>query len=298
MDVNKLADNRQLFVDTAKKWLGYNELNGSHKKIIDVYNTIRPLPVGYRMPYDKDWCAAFVSAVAQQCKLTDIVYPECGCERMINLYKAKGFWQEDDAYIPKPGDLVFYDWGDSGVGDNTSFADHVGIVYSVSGDTIKLIEGNISSQVGYKNLKVNARYIRGYATPNFEPKATPSYDLTKVVDEVIAGKWGNGAARAAALKEAGYDADVVQEAVNARFGAGNSSTCTVTLPVLKQGDKSDAVKSLQRLLIAAGEEIGPDGADGEFGTNTLKAVINFQNKHRLTERSVVKQLTWSKLILR
>ena len=108
-----MADNRQLFVDTAKKWLGYNELNGSHKKIIDVYNTIRPLPVGYRMPYDKDWCAAFVSAVAQQCGLTDIVYPECGCERMINLYKAKGFWQEDDAYVPKPGDLVFYDWGDS-----------------------------------------------------------------------------------------------------------------------------------------------------------------------------------------
>jgi hypothetical protein len=50
-------------VKQAQAWLGYKESDGTHKKIIDVYNSQRPIPVGYRVKYNDAWCATFVSAV-------------------------------------------------------------------------------------------------------------------------------------------------------------------------------------------------------------------------------------------
>ena len=51
---------------------------------------------------------------------------------MIQLFQKLGAWQENDAHVPQPGDVIFYDWDDSGVGDNTGWPDHVGIVESVN----------------------------------------------------------------------------------------------------------------------------------------------------------------------
>ena len=67
---------------------------------------------------------------------------------MINLAKKAGIWVENDAYIPSTGDVILYDWDDNGVGDCTGWSDHVGIVVSVSGSTIKIIEGNKNDSVG------------------------------------------------------------------------------------------------------------------------------------------------------
>ena len=36
-------------VAQAKAWIGYNEANGSHKAIIDVYNSHKPLARGYKV---------------------------------------------------------------------------------------------------------------------------------------------------------------------------------------------------------------------------------------------------------
>lgn len=163
---------REKVVSIAVGWLGCKESDGTHRKIIDVYNSHKPLAVGYTVKYTDAWCSTFASAVAIKAGLTDIIPTECGCERHINLFKKLGAWVEDDAYTPKAGDYIFYDWEDNGVGDTKGCADHIGIVVSVSGNTIKVIEGNISSAVGYRNLKVNARYIRGYGVPNYASKAT------------------------------------------------------------------------------------------------------------------------------
>ena len=40
---------RVLVCAQARSWLGRKEADGSHREIIDVYNTIRPLPRGVRM---------------------------------------------------------------------------------------------------------------------------------------------------------------------------------------------------------------------------------------------------------
>ena len=87
---------------------------------------------------------------------------------MINLLRKRNLWIESDSYVPEQGDIIFYDWNDTGKGDCTGWADHVGIVESVSGNSIRVIEGNryLSSKrtygVGYRTVRVNGKYIRGY----------------------------------------------------------------------------------------------------------------------------------------
>lgn len=210
---------REKVVSVAKGWLGRKESNGGHKAIIDLYNAHKPLAQGYKVKYTDDWCATFVSACFIKAGLTDIAPTECGCERMIKLYKAKGWWKELDSYIPKPGDLVMYDWRDSGKGDCTGWADHVGIVEMVRGKTITVIEGNKSNMVKRVTLQVDGKNIRGYCLPNYSGKETPakvqsSKSVAKIAREVIAGKWGIGDARKARLAAAGYDYAAVQAEVN------------------------------------------------------------------------------------
>lgn len=132
---------RQKVVDTAVSYLGCKEANGSHRKIIDLYNSHKPLARGYAVKYTDAWCSTFASAVAIACGLTDIIPTECGCERHIDLFKKLGSWVENDAYVPSPGDYIFYDWQDGSnyaTTDNTGSADHVGIVVSCDGKTIPL----------------------------------------------------------------------------------------------------------------------------------------------------------------
>ena len=146
-----MAYSRSSVVNQAKAWLGKKESNGSHKEIIDIYNDHKPLARGYKMKYTDSWCAAFVSAVAIKCGYTAIIPTECGCGQMIELFKGLGEWQENDAYKPSAGDVIFYDWDDSGSGDNTGWPDHVGIVEKVSGNTITVIEGNKRCSCAQRN---------------------------------------------------------------------------------------------------------------------------------------------------
>ena len=169
---------REKVVATAKAWIGYNEADGSHRQIVDVYNAHRPLARGYALKYTDAWCAGFVSAVAIKCGLTDIMPTEVGVWNMIELYKKLGRWKESDSYTPKPGDIIMYAWGDNGVGDCTSGASHVGIVVSCDGKIITVIEGNKSDAVGYREIAVNGRYIRGFGLPDYASKATEVEPVT------------------------------------------------------------------------------------------------------------------------
>lgn len=164
---------RNKVVEIMKGWVGLNEVDGSHQKILDIYNGHKPLPRGVKMLPTYEWCAATVSAAFIKAGLADIAPVECSCGEMIKLYKAKGCWQESDKYRPAPGDVIMYDFGDTGKGDNTGNPDHVGIVAAVTGSTIKVIEGNKGSgKVDYRTLFVDGKYIRGYCLPDYAKKAT------------------------------------------------------------------------------------------------------------------------------
>ena len=161
---------REEIVAIMRSWVGRKESNGTHMPIIDLYNTQKPLPRGYKLKYTDAWCAATVTAAGIQTGLSDIILPECSVPRMVQLYKAKGRWMETDSYKPQPGDLIIYDWQDSGKGDNTGNPDHVGMVEKVTGKTITVIEGNKNRAVGRRTLAVNGQYIRGYCLPDYASK--------------------------------------------------------------------------------------------------------------------------------
>ena len=93
----------------------------------------------------------------------------------------------------------------------------------------------------------------------------------------------------------GHSAQCTVEDVIAS-GARQSVNCEVSLPLLKQGDKGIAVKIMQELLIDAGFSCGPDGADGDFGPNTAKALKRFQSARELAADTVCGKETWEELI--
>ena len=172
---------RSKVVATAKSFLGYSEAAGSHKKIIDIYNAHEPLAVGYKVKYTDEWCATFGSVVAIQTGLTSIIPTECSCPRQIELWKKKNRWEEDDNYLPQPGDYIYYNWNDPKPStDNIGPAAHVGIVYAVAGSQIQVIEGNYKNSVAIRTITRNAQYIRGYGRPDYASVASSGIEyITK-----------------------------------------------------------------------------------------------------------------------
>jgi hypothetical protein len=96
----------------------------------------------------------FRELCANECGYLDIgVLPKfSSCSVGIQWFKERGQW-EDNSYIPKPGDLIFFDWDVKGVGQDGA-ADHVGIVERVDGDVIYTVEGNTSDSCAERSYAV------------------------------------------------------------------------------------------------------------------------------------------------
>ena len=167
-------------VAQAKAWLGKKESDGSYREILEVYNTYKPLPRGHKMTVSDPWCAAFVSAVAIKLGYTDRIPVECSCTRLIEKLKAIGAWDERDHRVPNPGELIFYNWEAPATGDDSSDADHVGIVECVKDGKISVIEGNYENGVKRRTIAVNHKYIRGYGVPRYDtaPRKEEGYEMT------------------------------------------------------------------------------------------------------------------------
>lgn len=199
----KTAD---LLIDCLENWVGVK----SHKFIIDNYNKQNPLPRGYRVKYDDQWCATGLSAAILSCEMEDMIGTECSCGQFIEIFKSKNIWIEDGSITPKRGDIILYNWDDC-TQPNDGWAEHIGVVTKVYDNKICVIECNYRGSVGYRTIQVGWGYIRGYARPNYEKNLKSDEVIAK---EVIYGLWGNGMERRIALAEAGYDYQKVQSIVN------------------------------------------------------------------------------------
>ena len=102
----------------------------AHRWVVDTYNSIEPLPRGYKLQDKDPWCASTVSAVFHSLGYNDLA--ECSCPMMVQKAKDLGIWKENDDYTPEAGDIIMYDWQDDGKGDNMGNPDHVGIVVKVT----------------------------------------------------------------------------------------------------------------------------------------------------------------------
>ena len=188
---------------------------GGHKKVLEIYNKQKPLPRGYIVKPTDAWCATTVSAVFLMNNYKKFV--ECSCIQMVEKAKAAGLWVENDNFMPQAGDVILYDWQDSGKGDDKGAPDHVGIIIDINGDTFTVREGNFKGGIGNRTMKRNGKYIRGFICPKYEAGAKPK-STTDIAKEVIAGKWGKGTERKQRLTLAGYDYKKVQAAVNKMLG--------------------------------------------------------------------------------
>ena len=279
MTENQLRSN---VVSIMKNWLGWSEANGKHKKIVDIYNNHKPLARGYKVQYTDEWCATAVSAAFIKAGLTDIGFTECSCNRMIDLYKAKGRWKESDSYAPKIGDILMYDWQDNGIGDNVGSADHVGLVAAINGTRLTIIEGNKNESVSYRSINANGKYIRGYCLPDYASKAS------KPVEIVSTSTYSKAAFVRDIQKAFGATVDGI--------AGPETLNSTITLSAILNR-KHEAIRAVQRRLATLGyTSVGK--VDGIAGVKFTKAVKEFQKNNgcEVDGEITARGKTWKKLL--
>lgn len=293
-------------LNVMRSWIGLSKANGTHKIIIDTYNSYPHIAGGYKVKYTDDYCDTTISAAFIKLGAVGLIGGvEVGVERHIELFKKAGIWEEDGSVTPEKGWLIVYNWGDN-TQPNDGWADHIGIVESVSNGKITSIEGNIrGGTVGRTVYPVGHGNIRGFAKPRYGEAGKPTVEptaksLDEIAKEVIRGKWGKGADRRARLTAAGYDYDEVQEKVNELLGkpaqATPQTTDGVMLPTLIRGATGEQVKAMQMLLIGRDFSCGRHGADGDFGGATYQALKRFQGTNGLIATGICDITTWKKLL--
>lgn len=122
---------------------------------------------------------------------------------------------------------------------------------------IRVIEGNKSNTVGYRDIAVNGKHIRGFITPHYAaggsvtPQPSGKKSVQEVAKEVYAGEWGNNPERKEALEKAGYDYQEVQDAVNALVNGSTPTPSKSVQDVAKEvingqwGNNPDRQKKLE-----------------------------------------------------
>ena len=238
---------RAKVVEAAQNWVTIQRGDSKHKEMLAVYNNHKPLPRGYAVQIKDAYCATFTSACWIKAGVDSVTVLECSVPKMVALAQEKGIWKEDDKFVPQPGDAVIYDWEDGpnyATTDNKAYPDHVGIVESVAGNYINVIEGNKSGgAAGRRKLAVNGRYIRGFVLPDYAKIATPEKTVTQVAQEVIAGLWSVWPFRKAKLEAAGYNYAEVQAEVNRLM-----RSCTTY--TVKRGDTLSKIANMYKTTVA------------------------------------------------
>ena len=164
----QVTDQKNRVIRAASNLVGTSTGSAAHQRMVEDYNSVKPLPVGYAVKNTDDWCDVFVTVVFQREGLSHLVGRECGVERHIQIFKKLGIWNEDGTTTPQSGDIITFNW-DKDTQQNDGWADHIGIVERVENGWIHTIEGNSSNGVVRRNTyRVGHGNIRGFARPHYQ----------------------------------------------------------------------------------------------------------------------------------
>lgn len=203
-----MAKTSEEYLTTGKKYLGTKEGSTNHRKIVDMFNSckLKTFPISY----DDAWCASFISAMAIECGCTDIIPISANCDEMYKKGVVMGITIPKDKWIPKRGDIVFYDWNLNGE------LDHVGVVETMSKNIIHVLEGNKNNSVSYRDINYKNATITKIIRPRYKTvskkKSYKNYCDTAI--RVINGYYGDGDDRKKKLEKDGYSYEKVQGIVD------------------------------------------------------------------------------------
>lgn len=203
-----MAKTSKEYLDTCKKYLGTKEGTSKHRKIVDMFNSckLKTFPISY----SDAWCSAYISAMAIESGCTDIIPISANCDEMYKKGVVMGIAIPKDKWIPKMGDIVFYDWNLNGE------IDHVGTVDTLSKNIIHVLEGNKNSSVAYRDINYENATITKIIRPRYKTEEKkPTYkSYCNAVLSTINGKYGNGESRKKKLESLGYDYYKIQSIVD------------------------------------------------------------------------------------
>ena len=177
---------------------------------------------------------------------------------------------------PKIGDQVFFTKNGKSNG-----CYHTGLVYQVDSNYFYTIEGNTSS-ADVVEANGGAVAKKKYLFGKYKGKVLfgrPKYDLNiksldEVAQEVIEGKWGNGASRRANLTDAGYNYALVQAKVTEILNSKQA----------KQAEITDKPKYIWDYLIKRIEN--PYGVAGLMGNLKAESGLNPQNLQNSSKKKL------------
>lgn len=162
--------------------------------------------------------------------------------------------------------------------------------------------GFSSSAGNYVNIRVDAKTIMAY----YHMRETPYVkkgDVVKAGDKIgYMGKTGTatGVHLHWGIKVNGSWVDpapyLKKDYPATETKPKEENTVKIEMTVLTKGSKGEQVKTLQRLLLAMGYNLGGYGADGSFGNATDSAVRAFQKAKGLAQDGSVGQATWNKIL--
>ena len=208
-----------------------------------------------------DWCAQFPTwcvwkLTGENKNKTEYILCvggdlSAGCGFALKYYKAAGRFDGN----PKVGDQIFFKYT-----NDSSTADHTGIVVGLTATTIRTVEGNSGNKVSLRTYSRSYYAIIGYGHPRYDADTTTKTTTKKEAKTVkvelpILSKGSKGAA-VKALQRMLY-----------------------CLGYVNINGKS---------LIAI---------DGSFGSNTEEAIKRFQkNRGAKNPDGIVGEWTWNKLL--
>ena len=163
----QVTNQRDRVLVAAAAMVGVRGGSAEHQRLVNDYNSVRPLPVGYAVKNTDDWCDIFTTVIFQREGLSDLIGRECGVERHIHIFQRLGIWNEDGNSTPSAGDIITFNW-DKDTQQNDGWADHIGIVEKVENGIIHTIEGNSNNVVKRNTYRIGHGNIRGFATPRYK----------------------------------------------------------------------------------------------------------------------------------
>lgn len=281
---------REAIVYMAMSQIG-NEAPNGDDKYIEFYNNVAGTSFGVNTTA---WCAIFVSYCARHVGVPTSVIPNfahCTTSRN-SFWRPRNRWKTK-SYTPKPGDLIYFDWAGSDVGD----CDHVGIVVKVDSKYIYSVEGNTKGGettygVRYKQYPIGWSQIAGFGIPDYEGTGSTGGDdmsgdekivmikeyqkwINSMIDAGLVIDGSNGPlTKTAAIK-------TYQTILHSQYGKnididGSFGPATKAAAVaIVKGACGDLVRCGQGQLIVHG--FNPTGFDGSFGPGMQTAIKNFQS---------------------